>query len=62
MDTKAGEREAPSEEEGSSEAIWKERCLSNKNVETAPALSMLTKLKSAAAISLPASANDVRGP
>lgn len=62
MDTKAGEREAPSEEEGSSEATWKEQCLSNKNVETAPALSMLTKLKSAAVISLPASANDVRGP
>lgn len=60
MDRRTGEREAPSEEEGSSEAIWKEQSLSNKNVETAPALSVLTKLKSAAVISLPASTNDIR--
>lgn len=39
-----------------------ERAMFIKNVEAAPALSMLTKLKSAAVISLPASTNDVRGP
>lgn len=61
MDRGTREKEAPSEEEGSSEAIWKEQSLSNKHVETAPALSIVTELKSAAVISLPASPNDISG-